>query len=206
MTLIESQHGTLIDDLQNNVDFTFNGWDPNIQVWRAGEGHKRNLPYVTVDFITLTDKKFASMADIVGRVDDFRYEYAYCEIEVVVISFYANKYHNNGTIRGRDLAKESMIKIRKRILAFWNEILLDFNASIDRGMHTPIKDLTNAYPDVKTRVHEFELTFYLRTDVRWYKEWEDDEVIEERAEKAHIELENVDEPTKKNYLRIEFNG
>ena len=207
MTLTESQRRTLIDDLQN-LDYEYESWDPNIEVWRAGEGYKRSLPYITVDFIASTDtKKFGSQGDIVGRVDDHRYEYAYCEPEMVSITIYANKYHNSGAIRGRDFAMWAIKEIKKRILSYWNELYLySYNASIERSINFPIKDLTNAIPQVKTRVHELELNVMLRTDMRWYKKKDPDDSVEEIASKAYVELSNIEEQDKKNYMRIEFNG
>ena len=193
----------MVDDLQS-LDYTFNGWNPNLQVSRAGEGHARTLPYVAVDFIATSAKKFESLGDIVGRVDDHRFEYAYCELELVTISIYAEKYHNNGNIRGRDFAYATATKIRTRILAFWfEEILHKYNASIERGMDIPIKDLTLHRADVKTRVHELEIDVYLRTDVRWYKERIDDTIIDERAEKAYVLLKNNNN---EGNIRVIFNG
>jgi len=205
LALTETQRGELIEDLQQNVDFEYQSWNPSLQVWRAGEGHERILPYVTVDFISTSGKLFPSMADIVGRIDDRRYEHAYCELEQVSITVYANKMHNSDTIRGRDYADIVAKRIRNRILAYWKFKLADYNASIDRAFDMPIRDLSMAHMDVTTRVHEYEFSVYLRTDVRWYKDLEQGQEAEEKADKAFIELENVDDNIKNN-LRVIFNG
>lgn len=187
----------LIESLQNNVDFSYNGWNPAIKVWRAGEGHERKLPYIAVDFIETSDKRFPSFADIVGRIDDKRYEYAYCETEVATITCYAKKYHNNDTIRGRNYAYEILDRIRKRILAYWTDtILYKYNHSVDRGRGAPIRDLTLFNTETATRIHEIELTVFLRTDVRWYKDLPQGVEAEEKVESAYILLEN------KNNIRI----
>ncbi len=199
MTLIEEAHRKLINDIQS-MDFTYLGWDPNILVWRAGEAGPRELPYIAVDFIATSRKLFPSFADIVGRIDDVRAEYAYCELEMVTITVYANKYHNSGAVRGRDFAGWAAIEIRKHILYYWNQILIDYNASVDRKLAAPIQDLTNWKQDVATRVAEYEITLYLRTDVRWYRELEPGEEEESRARKAYILLQN------KNNLRVIFSG
>jgi len=190
----------LIERLQTEIDFSYNGWDPPIQVWRAGEGFKRELPYVAVDFIETTMKKFPSFSEIVGAIDDYYYEFAYCELELVTVSVYTRKYHNDNAVRGRDYAVDIMTKIRRDILAFWNDVLREYNASIDRSRAIPIKDLTNFRTDTGDRVHEYELNVYMRTDVRWHRMPDDyDEVTEERAEKAYGILDN-------SRFRVIYNG
>jgi len=185
-----------IEDIYQNVDFSYKGWTPSIKVWRAGEGQERILPYITVDFIETSEKKFPSFGDIVGRIDDLRYEYAYCELELVNITIYAEKYHNNNTIRGREYAEEILKRIRKRILAYWTDrILYKYNASVDRGNSAPIRDLTNFDIQTATRIHEYDLNVFLRTDVRGYKDLPQE--VEERAEKAYLILQN------KNNIRID---
>ena len=185
----------MINDLQNNVDYEYEGWDPEIQVWRAGEGHERKLPYIAVDYVETSMDLFKSMGHIVGRVDDLRYEHAYCELELVDITVYAAKYHNSGAIRGRNFASWAILKIRTRILAYWNYILYNFNASVDRARAYPIRDLSVFKDDITTRIYEFNLNIFLRTDVRWRKDVES--LVEERAEKAFIVLNN------KNNIRID---
>lgn len=185
MTLTEKQKGRLINDLQS-LDYTYQGWNPNIKVWRAGEGHERKLPYIAVDYIEVNQDLFRSMSDIVGRIDDIRYEYAFCELLFVDITVYAAKYHNN--IRGRDFASDTLQMIRKRILAYWNDILYHFNASVSRGNSLPIRDLSGFKDETTTRIYEYNLSFFLRTDVRWHKDYES--LVEERAEKAYIVLNN----------------
>lgn len=185
------------DDIQDNVDFSYLGWTPAIQVWLAGEGQERNLPYIIIDFIATQDKRFASFADVVGRVDDRRYEHAYCETELVNITIYTKKYHNSGVIRGRDYAEIVLKRIRTRIFAFWSDtILYKYNASVDRGAPAPIRNLTLFDTETQTRIHEFELDVFLRTDVRWYKELSPEQVYLDRTEKAYLIMNN------KNNIRI----
>lgn len=197
MATSEVVRGLVIDDIQNELDFSYLGWSPSIQVWRAGEGHERILPYVAVDFIETSDKRHASFADIVGRIDDRRYEYAFCETEVVTITVYAKKYHNNDTIRGRSYANEILSRIRRRVLAYWSDkVLYDYNHSVDRSRGVPIRDLTAFDTETTTRIHEIELTVFLKTDVRWYKDLPQGQEASERAESAYILLKN------KNNIRI----
>lgn len=188
----------LINDLTNNIDFTYKGWSPTeLKVWRAGEAGKRVLPYIAVDYINTSDKRFSSLGDVVGRINDLRLEYAYCELELVTVTIYTEKYHDGRNIRGRDFANWALQKVRKRILAYWNDILVSYNASIDRKVGMPIKDLSMYDGEVGTRIHEYELTVYLRTDVRWYKDMPEDDVTEERAEKAYVVMQDI------NNIRID---
>lgn len=197
MATSELVKGKLINDLQNQIDFSYNGWSPAVLVWRAGEGHERKLPYIAVDFIETSDKRFPSFADIVGRIDDKRYEYAFCETEFVTVTCYAKKYHYNDTIRGRSYAFEILDQIRTRILAYWSDTILNkYNHSVDRSRGAPIRDLTLFDTETATRVHEIELTVFLKTDVRWYKTLPLGEEGEIRAEKSYIFLQN------KNNIRI----
>ena len=189
MATSELVRGILIDDIQNNVDFSYLGWEPSILVWRAGEGFERKLPYIAIDFIATSDKDFASFADIVGRIDDLRFEYAFCEKEVVTFTVYAKKYHND-TIRGRDYATEILERIRRRVLLFWTDLILyKYRHSVDRSRGVPIRDLTLFDTQTATRIHEIELTVFLRTDVRWYAT--SDEAAIERAESAYIVLQEI---------------
>ncbi len=183
---------SMVDDIQNNVSFSYDEWSPEIEVWMAGEGHGRILPYVAIDFITTQDKKFASFGDIVGRIDDLRYEYAYCELELITVTIYAKKYHNNKKIRGLDYANAIIKRTRKRILAYWNDdILFDYNASIDRGNPAPIRDLTGFDTNTATRIHELELSVVLRTDVRWNKELPPGQDSDIKAEKLTFSLDSM---------------
>lgn len=201
MTLTEAQRGNLIDDIQNNVDFSYNGWSPSLNVWRAKESHKVDLPFVVVDFLPTSRKKFASLGDIIGRIDDLHYQFGYCELEVVNVSVHANKYHNDRNILGRDFCNDTLLKIRRRILAFWNDILKPYGASLERGININIRDLSNYKPDVGTRYYEYDMDVYLRTDVRWdTRESEDQDLTVERAEKAYIILQD------KNNIRVVYNG
>jgi len=194
----ETAKKELIEDLQNNISYSFNGWSPSVNVWRAGEGYERKLPYIAVDFIQTSDKRFASFADIVGRIDDMRFEYAYCEIELVNITIYTNKYHNSKAVIGREYASEILTRIRSRILAYWSDtILYRYKASVGRGQPAPIRDLTLYDVETGTRIHEFDLTVFLRTDVRWYKTLPQGVEAQQRAEKAYIVMQN------KNNIRID---
>lgn len=198
MALHETGRDEGIEDIQNNVDFSYGSWNPTIEVWRAGEGHERELPYIAVDYISTSDKKHASLADVVGRIDDHRYEYAYCETEVVTITIYTKKYHNSGNTRGRNYADVILKRIRDRIFAYWTDrFLYKYRASVDRGRGAPIRDLTIFDVETTTRIHEYELTVFLKTDVRWYRDLPQDVESEERAEKAYILINN------KNNIRID---
>ena len=202
--LYESTHDKLIDDIQNQVDFSYGAWDPSIQVWRAGEGFKREFPYVAIDFIATSMKKFPSLADVVGRIDDIYFTYAYCELELCTVTVFTKKYHNNNNVRGRNYAVVLANRIRTRILAFWNDILKDNKASIDRSKAMPVRDLTNYRDESGDRVHEYDINIFIRTDVRWSRMPSTYEVEKILADEARGELGEVSEAPQR--FRVIYNG
>jgi len=191
--LTEKQKGRLINDLQA-IDFEYEEYVPSLKFHRAGEGFTRKFPYGVVDFIEENDKRFASLGDIVGRIDDLTFEHAYCEFLLVNVSICAEKKHDN--VRGRNFANYCILKVKRQILAYWNDILYEFNASVDRARGLPVRDLTKYENDVGNRIYEYDLNVFLRTDVRWHKDFVSPD-YEERAEKAYIILNN------KNNIRID---
>jgi len=203
--LYETIKNRLLDDIQNQVDFSYGSWNPAIQVWRAGEGFAREYPYVAIDFIQTSMKKFPSMGDVVGIVDDVYYTYAFCELELCTVSIYAKKYHNNNTVRGRNYAVVIADRIRKRILGFWNDVLKDNKASIDRSRAIPVKDLTNFRARSGDRIHEYEVDVYIRTDVRWSRMPADYEVDEKLVEEVRGEIHSEEEATPTRF-KVIFNG
>lgn len=206
MVILEAVCGNLLDDIQDNVDFSYNGWNPTVLVWRARETNPKQLPYVVVDFISTSNPMFQSMGgDIVGEIDDRYHEYAYCELELINISVCANKYHKNRTIRGNDWAKLIATRIRKRVYGFWNRILNPEGHSLDRKRRSPIRNLSGYKPEVGTRWYEYDMDVYVRTDVRWNNKPEDEDDIDERAEKAYIQLKNTDDNIITN-MRIVYDG
>ena len=202
--LYESTHDKLIDDIQNQVDFSYGAWDPSIQVWRAGEGFKREFPYVAIDFIATSMKKFPSLADVVGRIDDIYFTYAYCELELCTVTVFTKKYHNDGNVRGRTYASILANRIRIRILAFWNDILKDNKASIDRSKAMPVRDLTNYRAESGDRVHEYDINIFIRTDVRWSRMPSTYEVEKILADEARGESTKVNETPQR--FRVIYNG
>ena len=202
--LYESTHDKLIDDIQNQVDFSYGAWDPSIQVWRAGEGFKREFPYVAIDFIATSMKRFPSLADVVGRIDDIYFTYAYCELELCTVTVFTKKYHNNNNVRGRNYAVVLANRIRTRILAFWNDILKDNKASIDRSKAMPVRDLTNYRDESGDRVHEYDINIFIRTDVRWSRMPSTYEVEKILADEARGELGEVSEAPQR--FRVIYNG
>ena len=74
MVLLERQIGRLLNDLEDNVDWTYKGWSPSLKVWRAGEPHPQSLPYVVVDNMPVPDPKFQSLADVLGRENNDYYK------------------------------------------------------------------------------------------------------------------------------------
>lgn len=205
----EQERGRLINDLQNNVDYSFGNWNPDMKIWRSGEIHEKRLPFGVVDFLPTSRFKFKSLGDAIGKVDDIHYQYGYCELEMVTISIYANKFQNNRKVNAREFAYNTLLRIRKHIFRTWPSILRKFGASIERGINANIIDLTDYREDIGTRMYEYDMNFYLRTDVRWdnRSDWippdggEDLPGSEIPADKAIITKLN-----EQTNIRVEFNG
>lgn len=196
--LTEVARGSLIDDLQNNVSYTYDGWSSSLNVWRAREHQEIDLPYVVVDFVSTSRKLFPSLGDYIGFIDDSYIVRGYCELELVNISCLANKYHNNREVRGREFVTTILERIRNRILGHWNSILAEYGASIERGIAMPIRDLTGYRGDVGTRKLEYDLDVYIRTDVRWDVKPDGEDIETARAESAFATLNN------KNKINVIF--
>jgi len=203
LVLQEAVCGKLINDLKKNIDYTYEGWNPNIEVWRARESNVKELPYIVVDFISASRPKFQSLGDIIGEVDDIYHKFGYCEMELINISVCANKYHKDRDIRGNDFSVSTIDKIRKHVMGKWDKILNKNDAAVDRGIKPVIRNLSGYKAEIGTRWYEYDMDVYVRTGVRWDNKPEDEEESDERAEKAYILLRN---DTDKNNIKVIYNG
>ena len=187
----------LVEDLWG-LDYTFETWnpktaDPALQLVRAGEGFERTFPYIAVDFLPTSRAKFKSISDVLGfEADPDHYKYGYCELEMVSICVYANDFHNNYQVRGRDFCDFAIRKIHEHILSKWEEKLLNVNACLERSINIPIRDITAYLPQAGTKQCAYELDVFLRTNVQWNKLPEGFVPTGVVAEEATMYLENVD--------------
>lgn len=197
--LTEETRKTLIEDIQK-MDFSFNGYSPDIEVWRVGEGRKRVLPYVSIDFLPTSKKMFASLGDVVGwKADPDYHRFGFCEIELVSITVYAEQQMEN--VYGRLFCDNAIRKIRKRVLSRWEPILYEVEACLDRSINPSIRDLSAYLDTFGTQMFAYQLDVYLRTNVSWdYMPDGYDDTQEVRAKKAEVTLKH---DNKEHSFRIE---
>ena len=165
---------TLVDRV-NALDFTFQTLDPQVKVYRYGEGFSRENPTILVQFLPANRKKFQSISDVIGKVPGAgdHYQYGFCQIELVTIHVYCQEKHESAdkttVMNGRVLCEFLADEVLRDVLREWETILLEFNASFDRKETIAVKDLSTYDPVTETRIYNYDIDVYLRTQFRWDK-------------------------------------
>lgn len=185
--LTEKNRGDLIEDLNNNLSFTYEEYTPTVVVNRHGEGFRETHPYVLVGFLPANRPKFRSIGDVIGKATESgQYkQYGYCQIEEANIYCYCGEYHNQNDINGRLLTWHLADTVRLWILRNWEQLLWKMGASFDRSVDLNIiKDLSTYDPTTESMIYCYGLSFLLRTQVRWDKipdTFEGEDIVEEIA-------------------------
>lgn len=170
--LSESQRAELIEDLQKNINFEYEGYTPPINVYRYGEGFDRTTPYILVEFLPSNRKKFQSISDVIGPATEKGqyYEYGYCQIEVCNIYCYCGEFPDDNKLNGRLFTYYMAETVLKWVQRNWEQLLWKMYASFDRA-----EDMWAIYDDsfydplTRTRIYCYRISMYLRTHVRWNK-------------------------------------
>lgn len=180
--LTETERATLVDDIASDrLDFTFDTFVPEVEVYRYKEGFKRHMPTVLIDFLPASRSKFRSIGNAIG-IDKGKYaEYGLCQLEYVAIKCYCGEFHDNKKVSGRLLSEHILQVIRKHVLKNWGYLLVDMGACIDKQEEISIKDIGSYNRKYGTKVIVYELEMFLRTQFRWRKTPDDYEpaVLEE---------------------------
>ena len=133
--LIETERNTIVDRV-NGLDFTYQLLDPQVKVYRYGDGFSRINPTILVQFMPANRKKFQSISDVIGKAKGDYYQYGYCQIELCSIHIYCQEKHETADklteINGRTLVGHISEIVLEDVLKVWENILFDFNASLDR--------------------------------------------------------------------------
>lgn len=170
--LKETERNTLVDRI-NSLDFTYQGKDPQVLVYRYGEGFSRNNPTILIGFLPVNVKKFQSVSDVIGKAVGDYYQYGYCQVELCTIHVYCQEKHETAdkttVINGRMLCYDIAEKVLLDVLKEWESILFDFNATLDRKEIITIKDLSTYDPSTETQIYNYDIDVYLRTQFRWDK-------------------------------------
>jgi len=202
--LKETERNTIVDRI-NSLDFTYEGKNPQVKVYRYGEGFSRKNPTILVQFMPASRKKFQSVGDVIGIVTGDYYQYGYCQIELCGIHCYCQEKHETAdkttVINGRSLCYDMAEKCLNDVLKVWENILFDFNASLDRKEAILIKDLSTYDPVTETRIYNYDIDVYLRTQFRWDKVPDGYDEGDDLAEILELaEIEETNEGTKYNII------
>jgi len=207
--LKETERNTLVDRI-NSLDFTYQGKDPQVKVYRYGEGFSRINPTILVQFFPANRKKFQSVSDVIGKTVGDYYQYAYCQIELCSIHCYCQEKHQSADkttlINGRMLCYDMAIKCLEDILKVWEDVLYDFDATLDMKEAIIVKDLSTYDPVTETRIYNYDIDVYLRTQFRWDKVPDGYEEGDDLAEIVELgEVEETKQGTKDNIIIIKTN-
>ena len=165
--LTETEKARLIDDINENVTWTYGTFEPDVKVYRFGEGFKRKLPTVMIEFLPANRSKFRSVGNAIGIATGDYVEYGFCQLEYVAFKCYCGEFHDDKKISGRILAEHLLQQIRKHVLVKWNYILRNMGACIDKFEEFAIRDVTAYQRKYATKTLVYEMEIYLRTQFRW---------------------------------------
>jgi len=170
--LSEEQRAVLIDDLQENLVFEFQGYRPTVNVYRFGEGFERDQPYILVEFMPSSRAKFRSISYVIGNATpNGQYkQYGYCQIENCTIYCYCGEFPRQHNLNGRLFTYAMAETVLKWIQRNWEQLLWKMYASFDRGEDIfAITDESFYDPITSTQIYCYSLNLYLRTQMRWDK-------------------------------------
>ncbi|KKN01481.1 hypothetical protein LCGC14_1127330 [marine sediment metagenome] len=164
----------LIDDIKDNVDFTYQTLDPQVKVYRYGEGFSRINPSILIGFLPSNRKRFQSISDVIGYAKGDYYRYGFARVELCTIHSYCQEKHETAdkstTINGRMLCEFIAEKCLERVLKEWENILSDYNSSFDRLDTIPIVRDLSLYDEVsETQIYNYDIDIYLRIPYTWDK-------------------------------------
>ena len=205
---ITELRNALIEDIKG-LDFTYQSLDPQVKVYRYGEGFSIVNPYIMIQFLPSNRKRFQSVGDIIGKAKGDYYRYGYARVELCSIHCYCQEEHKNAaktvTINGRTLLDFISEKCHERVLKVWENILFDYNAAFDRKDTIPvIKDLSYYDEQMETQIYNYDIDVYLRIPFTWDKVPEGYDEEGDLAKIASLEVEELNSnKTKQIIVRYE---
>ena len=164
----------LVDDIKDNVDFTYQTLDPQVKVYRYGEGFSRINPTILIGFLPTSRKRYQSVGDVIAYAKGDYYRYGFARVELCTIHCYCQEKHENAlktvTINGRMLCEFIAEKCLERVLKVWENILFDYMSSFDRLDTIPIVKDLSAYDEIsETQIYNYDIDVYLRIPFSWDK-------------------------------------
>jgi hypothetical protein len=208
---LTEMRNALIDDIKDNVDFTYQTLDFGVKVWRFGDGFDRVNPNVLIQFLPSNRKKFQSVGDVVDYADGDYYRYGYARIELCSFHIYCQETHYNSlktvSVNGRLLAEFIANQCYERIIKVWENILWDYYASFDRLENIPnIKDVSYFDDVSQTKVYNYDIDVYLRIPVSWDKVPEDYDSESDLTEIVSVEELKEINSNNKNKILVRYDG
>jgi len=196
----------LVDDI-NGLDFTYQGYDPQVKIYRNREGFSRVNPTILIQFLPANRKKFQSVGDVIGKAKGDYYRYGYARVELCTIHCYCQEKHQTAdksvVMNGRELCEYIAEICQQRILKEWENILFDYYSSFDRRDTIPeLKDLSTYDPVTETMIYNYDIDIYLRIPFTWDKVPDGYDDTGDLAEFIEVETEEANQQTKDNIIII----
>jgi len=211
--LTEAQRGIIVDDVKAFFDqykYTINSteFDPDVKVYRHNESFDTENPYVMVQFLPTTRNKFRSLSDVTGIAEGRYMQFSFCQIELCSLHFYCNRMHYNADktkkVNGRLLCADMAEKLLERINKYWDLLLIQWGACFDNRENLVIKDFSGLNEMHQTKIYNYDIDVYLRTQFKWNKVPEGYDPDEELADNIGIEIENKAVPSQKKKIIIRY--
>jgi len=210
--LTETQRGILVDDVKAFFDqYTYTigeiDFDPGVEVFRHNEPFKTENPYVMVQFLPTTRNKFRSLSDVTGIASGRFKQFSFCQIELCSLHFYCHQTHYNADktveLEGRLLCASMAENTLERINKYWETLLNEWGACFDNRESLVIKDFSGLSEMHSTRIYNYDIDVYLRTQFKWNKVPEGYDPADELANTLILEVDNeaVESQSKKIIIR-----
>jgi hypothetical protein len=168
----EEDREYFIEDMQKNINFSYQEYTPPVNVYRYGESFDKSTPYILIEFLPANRNKFRSISDYIGDATPAgQYkQYGFCQIEVINIYCYSGEFHDNFKLNGRrltyHLAETTMLYVQKN----WEQMFWKKYASLDRAETLyVIKDSSYYDDNTASKIYCYSFDVYARTQMRWNK-------------------------------------
>lgn len=176
--LTEEARGIMVDDVKAFFDayrYTISEveFNPHVEVYRYGENFTTENPYVMVQFLPTSRNKFRSLSDVTGIAKGKYKQFSFCQIELCSIHFYCNRTHQNAAktvkVSGRLLGGDMAESLLERINKYWETLLWNWGACFDNRDMLIVKDLSGIGERNLTKIYNYDIDVYLRTQFKWDK-------------------------------------
>ena len=204
MPLSESEREVIVDYIKN-IDFTYGDYDPQVKVYRYGEGFPIQHPYILVKFLPSNRAKFKSISDLIEPYNDRYNEFGFCHMENMSIHVYCADVHYNTTakIKGRLLCAYISQTCLDNLFRNIDRILLPYGASFDISDTIPtIRDMSYFDQETETMIYNYDFDFMLRTHMRYNFKPDYYDESEDYIETLYMEVDPNEDENNKIIIKI----